>query len=66
MVPVKGHYEQSCNALDAKKAGAGISSNIFDLELLLEYLPIYTEMKDEFQLWCAQTEILFLKNLTEA
>ncbi len=64
MVPVKGHYEQSCNALDAKKAGAGISSNVFNLELLLEYLQEYIDVKDEFRLWCAQTEKLFLKYIT--
>ncbi len=65
MVPVKGHFEQSCNALDAKKAGAGISSENFDLTLLLEYLPTYKEVKDEFQAWCAKTDQLFLQNLTE-
>ncbi|MEM0941251.1 MAG: glycosyltransferase family protein [Bacteroidota bacterium] len=65
MVPVRGHYEQSCNALDASRSGAGISSNIFDLDLLLEYLPKYKEMKSEFRLWCAQTEQLFLDKITE-
>ena len=41
MVPVKGHYEQACNAEDAKQAGAGISSLTFDLGILLEYLPFH-------------------------
>lgn len=63
MVPVKRHYEQSCNALDARKAGAGISSENFDLDLLLEYLPSYKPVKKEFEEWCFQTNQLFLKNL---
>ena len=65
MVPVKGHYEQSCNALDARKAGAGISSNNFDLELLLEYLPDYKEVRNEFSEWCSKTREFFLQNLVE-
>ncbi len=63
MVPVKGHYEQSCNALDAKKAGAGISSDKFDLELLLEYLPLYKEVRGEFFSWCKDTSQIFIQNL---
>lgn len=63
MVPVKGHYEQSCNALDAKKAGAGISSEEFDLKLLLDYIPSYIDVKSSFKEWCSLTEELFIKNL---
>jgi len=64
MVPVKGHYEQSCNALDAKKAGAGISSQNFDLELLLDYLPNHEEVGEEFRDWCGKTTQLFIEKLT--
>lgn len=63
MVPVKGHYEQSCNALDAKKAGAGISSDAFDLELLLHYIPTYQEVKSEFQEWSSEAKGHFLAHL---
>lgn len=66
MVPVKGHYEQSCNALDATKAGAGISSDNFDLELLLEYLPKYKEVRNEFTDWCSKTHQSFIHNLIES
>ena len=65
MVPVKGHYEQTCNAVDAQKVGAGISSEIFNLKILLNYLPDYQNVQDVFQKWCDKTEILFIKNLTE-
>lgn len=64
MVPVKGHYEQSCNALDAKKAGAGISSDTFELELLLNYIPNYRNISSEFQEWCKKTETIFLEALS--
>ncbi|WP_420316438.1 glycosyltransferase family protein [Ekhidna sp.] len=64
MVPVAGHYEQACNALDAVKAGAGVSSEIFDLEILLDYLPNHKDVGDEFRQWCHSTPETFLKILT--
>lgn len=41
MVPVKGHYEQMCNAIDGERSGAGIGAESFDLDRFLEYLPEY-------------------------
>ncbi|MFP3471683.1 glycosyltransferase family protein, partial [Micrococcus sp. SIMBA_144] len=38
MVPVKGQYEQRCNALDAEMAGAGKASDTFDLSVLEDYM----------------------------
>lgn len=63
MVPVQGHYEQACNALDAKKAGAGVSSNEFDLEVLLDYLPHHKSVEEEFKRWCKTSEETFLKEI---
>ena len=40
MVPVKGQYEQRCNALDAEKAGAGKYAKIFDLLALKHYMKL--------------------------
>jgi len=34
MVPTKNHYEQLCNATDAKRAGLAISSEHFDISLI--------------------------------
>lgn len=65
MVPVEGHYEQACNALDATKAGAGISSDAFDLELLLDYIPTHKDVSEGFRKWCSQSEKLFLEILTK-
>ena len=64
MVPVKGHYEQSCNALDASNAGAGISSEIFELEKLLSYIPKYKNVQATFKEWSDKAEKLFIQNLT--
>jgi uncharacterized protein (TIGR00661 family) len=38
MVPVKGQYEQQCNALDAERAGAGKAAKNFDLMILKQYM----------------------------
>ena len=64
MVPVKGHYEQACNALDATNAGAGVASEIFDLEVLLDYLPQHKDVGDTFRNWCKTSEDRFLEMLT--
>lgn len=64
MVPVEGHYEQACNALDAVKAGAGVSSEIFDLEVLLDYLPQHKDVGDKFRDWCETSYARFLEILT--
>lgn len=36
MIPTKNHFEQKCNAVDAKRAGLAISADNFDLSLLLK------------------------------
>jgi len=36
MIPTKGHSEQKCNALDAKRAGLAIMSEKFDLSLMAD------------------------------
>lgn len=64
MVPVKGHYEQACNALDAKKAGAGVTCEIFNLEVLLDYLPLHKDVGDNFRNWCETSSERFLQMLT--
>ena len=63
MIPVEGHHEQECNALDAFKAGAGITRSNFDLTPLLNYIPKYKNMKNEFHRWVAQEKHIFMKNL---
>jgi len=34
MVPTKNHFEQKCNAIDARRAGLAVSADDFDLSLV--------------------------------
>ena len=65
MVPTEGQFEQECNAIDAVKSNAGISSKEFDISLLLDYLPKHKSVKNEFGSWISKAEEMFLKELTE-
>jgi uncharacterized protein (TIGR00661 family) len=56
MVPVEGHYEQYCNAVDAGKMGAGIHSRQFNLEKLIQFLPFYSQKSRHFQQWVKEAE----------
>ncbi|MDN3670174.1 glycosyltransferase family protein [Echinicola jeungdonensis] len=57
MVPVKGQYEQACNALDGEMAGAGIQHHCFDFKLFTEYLDQGFSLPDYFPAWHAQLQI---------
>lgn len=65
-VPVEGHYEQACNALDAAQAGAGIASDTFDLDALLDFLPRYQSPAPRFRAWAAQAETRVVEALEHA
>ncbi len=64
MVPVAGHYEQACNAIDAKKAGAGIFSDSFEIEKLIRYLPQHKDISGSFRAWADKAPDIFLKMLS--
>lgn len=64
MVPTEGHFEQTCNALDAKMAGAGISSNSFDLSLLQEFIPKYQLQHNKYKKWVSEARKMFIAHLT--
>ncbi|MCL6260391.1 glycosyltransferase [Aquiflexum sp. TKW24L] len=51
MVPVKGQYEQACNALDAKISGAGIIAKSFDIQKLERVLMFNSPNKIQNQNW---------------
>lgn len=63
MVPVAQQYEQACNALDAVKAGAGISSDKFDLGPFLAYLSTYKVEHNRFKDWVRLYESILLKEV---
>jgi uncharacterized protein (TIGR00661 family) len=51
MVPVQGHYEQVCNAIDGERAGAGIRSDRFEMDTLMDYLPTHRPNTEAFRNW---------------
>lgn len=63
MIPVPKHYEQACNALDAKRAGAGISGIKFDLTAFLDYIPHYQNISSDFQTWHSRSSFIFLREV---
>lgn len=54
MIPVKGQYEQACNALDGELAGAGIQHHCFDFQKFSDYLAQGLSTPVDFPLWQAQ------------
>jgi len=64
-VPVRGHFEQACNALDAVKAGAGIRSDSFDLSKVIAYLPGHQSVTATFKAWADRAEEVIVRELTQ-
>jgi hypothetical protein len=65
MVPVPGHFEQACNALDGMISGAGVASGTFDLSVLDTYIPYYQSPRKEFVHWLNQAQRCFLNEMAE-
>lgn len=64
MVPVKGQYEQACNALDAERVGAGINAKKFKLGKLLSFITKHRNKKtDDFQHWVHEAETIHVKEI---
>ena len=66
MTPVEGHFEQTTNALDAARAGAGIWSNRFDLDAFMDYLPKHKTDSLIFRAWADGAAELIIKELETA
>ncbi|CAH0995958.1 hypothetical protein EMA8858_02086 [Emticicia aquatica] len=64
MIPVPKHYEQACNAIDAKRAGAGITGVKFDLTDFINYIPHHQNISQDFQHWQAQVSRIFLREIS--
>ncbi|GHT59201.1 glycosyl transferase [Bacteroidia bacterium] len=60
---VPTHIEQACNAFETSQLGAGIVAGDFDLEKLLEYIPLYHK-KADFRDWVEQAEEYILEALS--
>jgi uncharacterized protein (TIGR00661 family) len=65
MVPVEGHFEQLCNAHDAKAAGVGIFDIKFNIEKFISWLPSHISQSESFRKWENKAEELFIRNFNE-
>ena len=65
MVPVPNHFEQACNAIDGVISGAGVMSKVFDLSVLLDYLPRHIDQSGKFRAWYHRGEAMFLKEIQD-
>jgi len=63
-VPVKGHYEQGCNAIDATISGAGIHHDRFDFRYFDEYLKQSNVQNSSAKEWIDSFPMLFGKILS--
>lgn len=66
MVPVEGHFEQLCNAVDALRAGAGMYDRKFHISRFMEWLPTWTSRSNDFRAWASKAEELFIAELRSA
>lgn len=64
MVPVAGHYEQSCNALDAAQYNIALPMPEFDIGVLLAQLSTFQGPGDDFKNWVDQAQKIFIAALT--
>jgi len=65
-IPVAGHYEQLCNAVDAVRAGAGIRSRRFDIDQLQEALPHHSTDGGHFRTWVRHARRRFVQEIEAA
>jgi len=65
-VPVEGHYEQLCNAVDAVRAGAGVRSFQFDIDRLQGVLSQYSEEDTHFRTWVRRARRRFVREIEAA
>lgn len=64
LVPIENHYEQKCNAFDAKFADAGEYSADFNFIKLLLYIQKYESNDDNFKEWVksSKSKIIYRLN----
>ena len=59
---IPAHIEQACNAHDATLSGAGVISDAFELDKLLDFLPGY-QPNSSFRNWVEQSETVFMEEI---
>ncbi len=65
MVPVARHFEQTCNARDAERFGAGLFRRTYDLDALIAFADRYTPVPG-FRAWADSAEAVFVEEIEAA
>lgn len=63
VVPVDGHFEQLCNAVDTVRAEAGIRSRGFDIDQLRSFLSDYAANPAAFRRWVRRSRARFVREI---
>jgi uncharacterized protein (TIGR00661 family) len=63
LIPLKNHYEQRCNALDAVRAGAGMTQKDFNLTPFLKFIEEGYTPNVGFAAWVSSAEEVILNEL---
>ncbi len=66
VVPVEGHFEQFCNAVDTVRVQAGIRSTRFDIDRLRDFLSRRTTDAAHFRQWVRQSRMRFVHEIEAA
>ncbi|MFN3783893.1 MAG: glycosyltransferase family protein [Spirosomataceae bacterium] len=65
-IPIAGHYEQMCNAIDAEQSGAGLHLEKADISSFLTYLSTQKPSPDFYQTWVKKSQEIMLHELITA
>jgi uncharacterized protein (TIGR00661 family) len=63
LIPLKNHYEQRCNALDAVRAGAGITQEDFNLTPFLNFIDNEFTPNTTFVNWASSAKEIMLNEI---
>jgi UDP-N-acetylglucosamine:LPS N-acetylglucosamine transferase len=62
-IPISGHYEQMCNAIDAQQSGAGLYMKKPDISTFLNYIATTPNPTFTYQNWVNKSEEMMIKAL---
>ena len=65
MMPVKGHYEQYCNARDANKVGAGMFNDDFIINPFVDALPFNYQKNSQYREWVKMNQEIIIDQINE-
>lgn len=63
MVPLKNHYEQTCNALDGEQSGAGLYRKTFAVSDFTEFISGFENKRSAFSEWESESAHIIFSHL---